>query len=142
MRRFVLDASVALAWFLDRPTPKYAEAVRQGMLNGDRAMVPPLWQLEMVNGFVVAERRGFFQASDTAEAFQELHVVMSVAIETSYETIPSPGLLATARRFLLTAYDAVYLETSLRMGLPLATLDRKLQAAAEKAGLEILPPTP
>jgi predicted nucleic acid-binding protein len=48
-------------------------------------------------------------------------------------------VLRTPREFRLTAYDAVYLETSLRKELPLATLDRQLLAAASKAGVELVP---
>ena len=43
--------------------------------------------------------------------------------------------LQLARRYKLSAYDASYLELSLRSGLPLATLDEDLQKAARKAGV-------
>jgi predicted nucleic acid-binding protein len=46
--------------------------------------------------------------------------------------------LQAGRKFGLTAYDAVYLETALREELPLATLDRQLATAASKAGVEIV----
>jgi len=35
----------------------------------------------------------------------------------------------------LTVYDALYLDLALRLSLPLATLDRKLAAAAQRAGV-------
>jgi predicted nucleic acid-binding protein len=35
------------------------------------------------------------------------------------------------------AYDAVYLELGIRDSVPLATLDRKLQKAAKRAGIDI-----
>ena len=35
-------------------------------------------------------------------------------------------------------YDAAYLEIPLREGLPLATLDGRLQEAARTAGIELL----
>jgi len=35
----------------------------------------------------------------------------------------------------LTVYDACYLELARREGLPLATLDKSLRAAATKAGI-------
>jgi predicted nucleic acid-binding protein len=38
----------------------------------------------------------------------------------------------------LTAYDAAYFELALRRNLPLATLDNKMRAAAQKAGIELL----
>ena len=138
MRRFVLDASVALAWFLDRPTAPYADHVRQLLLRGDRAVVPALWQLEIANGFVVAERRGLLAATDTNKALQNLDAVIAQAIETSRDPVSMRGALHSAREFRLTAYDAVYLETALREELPLATLDRQLLAAATKAKVEVV----
>ena len=59
------------------------------------------------------------------------------AIESSTEFISIRQVLATAQTFELTAYDAVYLETARRERLPLATLDRKLLAAARQAGVEL-----
>ena len=138
MKRFVLDASVALAWFVDRPTAQYADRIRELLLLGNRAVVPALWQLEVANGFIIAERRRVLTSSDTVEALGNLDVVIAQAIEIDQDLVSMRRALHTAREFQLTAYDAVYLETALREELPLATLDRQLAAAASKAGVEIL----
>ncbi len=138
MKRFVLDASVALAWFVDRPTAPYADHIRELLLRGDRALVPPLWKLEIANGFLVAERRGVLTPSDTVEALQNLDIVIAQAIENAEDSVSMRRALNAGRKFGLTAYDAVYLETALGQDLPLATLDRQLKAAASKAGVEIL----
>jgi predicted nucleic acid-binding protein len=138
VKRFVLDASVALAWFLDRPTSPYADHVRQLLLRGNRAVVPALWQLEIANGFISAERRGTLTLSDISLALQNLDVVVAQAIENSPDLVSMRGVLSTARRFQLTAYDAVYLELALRQGMPLATLDKQFRAAASNAGVEIV----
>jgi predicted nucleic acid-binding protein len=138
VKRFVLDASVTLAWFLDRPTAPYADHIRQLLLRGSRAVVPSLWPLEIANGFITAERRGVLTSSDTVEALENLDIVVAQAIEHSPDPVSTRRALRTAREFRLTAYDAVYLETALRQDLPLATLDRQLVAAASKAGVEIL----
>jgi predicted nucleic acid-binding protein len=138
VKRFVLDASVALAWFVDRPPAQYAEHIRQLLLRGNRAVVPALWQLEVANGFIIAERRGVLTSSDTMEALRNLDIVIAQAIENSQDAISMRRALHTAREFRLTAYDAAYLETALRQELPLATLDRQLAAAASKAGVEIV----
>jgi len=138
VKRFVLDASVALAWFVDRPTAPYADHIRELLLRGDRALVPALWQLEIANGFLVAERRGVLTPSDTVEALQNLDVVIAQAVEHTQDSVSMRRALNAGRKFGLTAYDAVYLETALGQDLPLATLDRQLKAAASKAGVEIL----
>jgi predicted nucleic acid-binding protein len=46
-------------------------------------------------------------------------------------------VLSLARTHGLTAYDAAYLEFSIRHGAPLATLDEKLQKAAKLARVKI-----
>jgi predicted nucleic acid-binding protein len=47
------------------------------------------------------------------------------------------NVLPLARHYDLSAYDAAYLELSIRLGVPLATLDAKLQKAAQRAGVKI-----
>jgi predicted nucleic acid-binding protein len=138
VKRFVLDASVALAWLLDRPTAPYADRIRHLLLSGCRAVVPALWKLEIANGFIVAERRGLLTSAETNEALQNLDVIIVEAIESSSDTLSMRSVIHTAREFRLTAYDAVYLETAIRQELPLATLDRQLLLAASKAGIEII----
>jgi predicted nucleic acid-binding protein len=138
VNRFVLDASVALAWFIDHPIAPYASRVKQRLLEGDRAVVPALWRLEVANGFVVAERRGLLQSSDIREVLQSFELVLAQSIEHSDESIPMRRVITTAQEFRLTAYDAEYLDTARSQQLPLATLDRKLEAAAVQAGVQLL----
>jgi len=45
-----------------------------------------------------------------------------------------------ARQHALTAYDAAYLELALRESVPLATLNAKLEAAANAVGVAIYQP--
>ena len=47
------------------------------------------------------------------------------------------NILPLAREYGLSAYDAAYLDVAVRHGAPPATLDNKLQKAAQKAGIEI-----
>ena len=46
--------------------------------------------------------------------------------------------MALARRHRLTVYDAAYLELAQREGVPLATLDGHLAAAATAEGVPVL----
>lgn len=138
MRRFVLDASVALAWFIDRPIAPYAVRIQRLLLAGDRAVVPPLWRLEVANGFVVAERRGIVTPSDSAQILQNFQIVLAEAIEESQQSLPLPRVISTAREFQLTAYDADYLDTARIHQLPLATLDRRLEEAAARARVPLV----
>lgn len=47
------------------------------------------------------------------------------------------NVLPLAREYGLSAYDAAYLELSIRQGAPLATLDDRLGKAARRAGVTI-----
>jgi predicted nucleic acid-binding protein len=133
----VLDASVSLGWFVDDPVPAYSVRVKDSLLGGGRAVVPALWHLEMANGLVMAERRGILSTIDTEGALVRVEQFLTQVIETETDLFSVRQTLTSARSFNLSAYDAAYLETSKRYGLPLATLDRQLRAAAGRAGVEL-----
>jgi predicted nucleic acid-binding protein len=139
MIAFVLDASVSLAWIVDNPVPPYAIKMSEVIASGRRALVPTLWVLEVANGLLMAERRGKLTAPEVAHGLRQLEVVVAGGIEIDAAAAPtireafSPGYANQ-----LTAYDAVYLELARREGLPLATLDKSLRAAAAKAGIRAM----
>jgi predicted nucleic acid-binding protein len=135
---FVLDASVALAWVLDNPVPVYALDVRKEMLAGKRGLVPALWHLEIANGLAMAERRGDLSGADVEDALDQVLATAASKLDTETNLVYARDALANARRFQLTSYDAVYLGLARREGLPLATLDKNLRAAAAKAGVALL----
>jgi len=137
VKRFVLDASIALAWLLDDPVPAYAAEVK-GSLRNTRPLVPSLWILEVANALAVGERRGNLTSDQVARAMRLIEQLLAETIETIASIVSFRQVLATARSFRLTAYDAVYLEIARSEGVPLATLDRALRAAAPQAGVELL----
>ncbi|WP_237722678.1 type II toxin-antitoxin system VapC family toxin [Singulisphaera acidiphila] len=47
-REFVLDGSVAMAWYFADESNPYADAILTDLETG-RALVPSLWPLEVVN---------------------------------------------------------------------------------------------
>jgi len=138
LKKFVLDASVALAWFLDHPVPAYAIAIRQLLVDGARAIVPALWHLEMANALVVAERRRILKSDDVSASVLHLEQLIIQAVETRSDFVSMRQALNTARGFQLSAYDSVYLETARAEGIALATLDKSLRFAAARAGVELL----
>jgi predicted nucleic acid-binding protein len=137
LTRFVLAASVALAWFVDNPVAAYAIRVRRSLMHDARAVVPGLWHLEMANGFAMAERRGVLTPANSSAGVTIIEQLLGQAIERSADFVPMRQVLASARDFRLSAYDAVYLDTARREGLPIATLDQRLLAAAQQAGVEV-----
>lgn len=137
MTRFVLDASVVLAWLLDDPVPAFALQVKRSF-GKTRPLVPPLWTLEVANTLAIGERRGILTSDQVARSTRIVEQLLGETIETLASVVAFRQVLATARSFRLTAYDAVYLETARSEGVPLATLDHALRAAALKAGVELL----
>jgi predicted nucleic acid-binding protein len=117
----------------------YATRVKKSLVRDALAVVPGLWHLEMANGLAVAERRGILTAANATAGIVVIEQLLAQAIESSTDFVSIRQALTTARTLQLSAYDAVYLETARRERLPLATLDRKLLAAAHQAGLEIFP---
>ncbi len=138
MKRFVLDASVALAWFIDPSVAPLAARIQRFLLQGDRAIVPHLWRPEVANGFVIAQRRGILTAVRIAQAFAELDLLLAQSIENVSHDLSIQRVVTTAQNFGLTAYDATYLETARDQQVPLATLDRRLAAAAGQAGVPVI----
>jgi predicted nucleic acid-binding protein len=135
--RFVLDVSVTMAWhFEDEATPPIWQLLDR--LIDDGAVVPGLWPLEVANVLAAGERRGRSTPAKIGGFIEQLaHLPLAVDGETSKRALSE--ILALARGQKLTAYDASYLELAIRLGLPLATVDRELRAAAAALGVAVLP---
>lgn len=135
---FVLDGSLAAAWFFEDETNAYAESVEDALPSA-AAIVPSLWLLEVANALLMGERR---KRTTEAKVTQFLTLLKALPI-TVEETTPARAwseVLPLARARGLSAYDAAYLEMALRLGLPLATLDKKLKAAAATLGVPLYTP--
>src|SRR5437868_14699783 len=130
---FVLDGSITLAWFFEDEADAYAESVEDALASA-AAVVPSLWPLEVANGLLMGERR---KRTTEAKVTQFVALVTSLPISIDDETAARAwqNSLHLARAHNLTVYDAAYLELALRRGLPLATLDDSLKAAAATVGV-------
>lgn len=138
MKRFVLDASVSLAWFVDNPVPELAIRIKKALETGSTALVPALWHLEMANGLALAERRGKILHATIDRAIDDVERLLVAAIQTSATVVSVRHAHSAARNFTLTSYDAVYLETARLEPLPLVTFDEALRRAATKAGVALI----
>ncbi len=136
MNDFVLDASLALQWFLeDEADRKYSLAVLSS-LSGKSAVVPLLWFYEVGNGLVMAQRRKRIRPNQIQEFLARLRTLPIDATEQTASEILNLPQLAQAHQ--LTNYDAAYLALAIATNLPLATNDRALRKAAAPAGVKIL----
>lgn len=132
----VLDASLALAWALPDEASEYSDALLR-RIAASGAVVPALWLHEIANGLLVAQKRGRYSAAQRTAFIEEL-LRLPIEIEAPGARAVLDGQTALAERYGLTAYDAAYLDLAMRQGLPLATQDKAMKAAAAKAGVPVL----
>jgi predicted nucleic acid-binding protein len=135
--RFVLDASVALAWFFEDEYSTYAEFVAAEMTS-NQAIVPVIWPLEITNALLTAAKRGRLPDVTVPGLLER---VWQVGIEIDQGL--TPFALADASAVLglahgLSSYDASYLELAVRRGLRLATEDNRLRQAASQSGVMVM----
>lgn len=136
MERFVLDASVALAWlFRDAETPQ--SMMIHAKTDDHQLVVPPHWFAEMANGIRQGERRGRC-SSDDVPAFLNLLGLLSYDVDALEPFAQFSVLLPLAREHDLTIYDAAYLHCAISHQLPLATFDQQLATAARSRDVVIL----
>lgn len=129
----VIDASVAGCWcFADEASP-VAEAALAALAS-DEVIVPAIWWFEVRNLLLTGERHGRIDPTGSAGFLAELET-MAIAIDRAPV---SETVLAVAREHRLTVHDAAYLELALRLEAPLATLDKRLAAAARAGGVALV----
>jgi predicted nucleic acid-binding protein len=94
--------------------------------------------MEIANGLIVAERRRKLSIADCTRAIEKIRQLLDTVIEISVDEISILQNFETARTFQLTSYDAMYIDTARSARLPLATLDRQMLKAADRAGIKAL----
>ncbi len=135
---FVLDASVTLAWyFADEASAASDKAL--DLLTTETAIAPAIWAYEVGNVLTLAQRRGRMSEALVRGSLASLRS-LPIEVEAVDRDLAFGDVLSLAREHGLTAYDASYLEIAQRRGLPLATVDARLRAAATASGTSLLSP--
>jgi predicted nucleic acid-binding protein len=130
--RFVLDASIAITWAMrdeDHPLADLAFLY----IQSDSVVVPSIWWYELWNILVINERRNRISPSDSAQFLRDLQQ-FSIGVDFPNGT----HLMDLSRKHKLSVYDAAYLAAAQSNRLPLATLDKDLEAAAIVEGVPLL----
>mgnify|MGYP001358264815 FL=1 len=127
--RFVVDASVVMAWCFCDAGNRYADAVLESLETGE-ALVPAIWPLEVGNVLLVAERK---KRLSEASLVRFLALLRNLPITVEQETPDRmlTEIVSLARTHHLSTYDASYLDLAMRLGLPIATRDALLAKAAK-----------
>lgn len=133
---WVVDSSIALAWGLPDETSKEADRFLSRISARSILWVPALWSYETANALLTAQRRkrlGEAERIRLMELYQRLPIRTDVALDSDIVW----RLPTLAIEYHLSAYDAAYLELAQRRGLGLATVDRPLRVAAQRAGMKV-----
>ncbi len=132
---FVLDNSIVMTWcFKDEVSP-YADHILETLENST-GYVPSIWPLEVSSVLLVAERRKRISEAGSIR-FIALLCELPIIVEQEPAERMLKEIFALARKHQLSSYDASYLDLAMRKGLPIATLDNRLQAAANQSHVPI-----
>lgn len=141
--RFILDATVALTWFLRDEDPeivRYAAAVLKAVEERSAfAVVPWVWHQEVA---AVLLRRHRAQRLSTENFQQALEFLRSMTIDTHQQAHDVGMIVERARRYGVQAGDALYFDLASSLGLPIATVDRGLRSAAKTHDVALVAPSP
>jgi predicted nucleic acid-binding protein len=137
-QRIVLDASVAVEWFLPGggPGQRYAENILERIGTGELLpAVPDLWHYELGSVLVAAKRNRRISAAKLGASKATLRALEfeTLAIELDATEVIDLGL-----RYHLQGYDVVYFELARRLSVPIATLDGGIRTACETFRVQLL----
>lgn len=133
----MLDASLALQWFLEDESGRQDGLSVRVSLSSKRAVVSILWFYEVGNGLLMAYRRKritFAKIDGFLTRLKALPIDAAQQVPTEILELP-----AIAQKHSLRSYDAEYLALAMRFRLPLATTDAQLRRAAAAAGVAMVP---
>jgi predicted nucleic acid-binding protein len=131
LRRIVIDASVALKWYLvdEEFSQKALSLLDKYVSNELDILAPSLLEYEVINGLVIARKRGRIQEEKiliAADGFISLELSLK-GISLNY-----PKVIHYCKVCNRSAYDASYLALADEEKIPLITADRGLFNAVKK----------
>ena len=138
---FVLDASVAMAWFLEghkQPEMRYAAGVMNYLkaTEGD-CLVPFVWHAE-VAAVLLRNHRARRAGCDKAWLEGAMLTVQGLNIVTHHQAAGMQEIIRMGLAYHLQGYDALYFDLAKINGLPIATFDRGILTACKRFGVERL----
>ncbi len=132
----VLDASVVIAALSpDERNGVALTTLGPFFLGG--GCVPGLWPLEVANVLLTKHRRRILSLENCEEVWQAIALIPVDVHHFEAGKIAS-DVRPLALKHGLSSYDACYLQLAIDRAAPLATVDRKLIAAARAEGLTVL----
>jgi len=120
MNTYILDTSVAIAWYLEESFSPAARVWQEKLLGGQIVLIVPTlhyWEFANVLRTLVRRRE---LTKNLAQEIYELHLEAPLErIEPDVKTA-----LDVALEYTATAYDAVYISLSLSKEAPFITAEK------------------
>jgi predicted nucleic acid-binding protein len=131
MKRAVLDASVALKWYLaDEGDGQKAIGLLDDYVGRRlEIIVPSLLAYELTNGLVIAQRKGRIEEEMIQKAVEGF-IDLEIAVRSLAEFYPR--VLHYCMTYHRSVYDASYLALAEAEGIALITADERLYNAVKK----------
>ena len=120
MSEFVVDASVALCWFVREAETEKANRL---ILSTIDLVAPSLMLVELANGLWNKIRRGVIPVALAEDGMREIRRFVPQIVDDAALAAPA---LALARELDHPVYDCVYLALARRRNAPLVTLDQRM----------------
>jgi len=134
MTSYVLDTSVAIAWYLPEVFTEAARTWQSKLISGEIILhVPTLHYWEIANVLRSHVRRGQIDLRLATDIW-EVH--LDAALQTTDPMVDE--VLATAFDYDATAYDAVYIALAIQLDLRLLTAERPSTEWVRKLGKRAL----
>jgi predicted nucleic acid-binding protein len=131
LKRLVLDASVALKWYLadEGDSAEALDLLNRHISDELEIMAPALLQYEVINGLMVARKHGRIREEiiiSAIEGFVKLGLRF-LALSDHYSRI-----VYYCKTYSRSAYDASYLALAEAEQIPFITADQRLYNAVKK----------
>jgi predicted nucleic acid-binding protein len=132
-KTLIIDASVAVKWFIPEPDSGKATKLRDRHIDGSLTlMAPDLLIYEVANALTYHPE---LTAEDIKEDIEALFMLDLDLIQPSSELAASAA--EDARRHRITLYDSSYLALAEATSSPLVTADTKLHSQTRNTNLVI-----
>lgn len=124
MSLYVIDAGVAVKWFLTEPhSDKARQLLEQFQQRIAELVAPELLVAEAANVFWKRAARGDLTAQEAADDLQDL---LAINLPLTPSTALAARALALAQSYRRSVYDCLYLALALERGCELVTGDERL----------------
>lgn len=131
MKVTVIDASIILKWYLsdEEHSQKAIGLLDKYVSNELDLLAPSLLEYEVMNGLIIAQRRGRVKE-------EKIFVAMDGFVNLEIKLINLSGLyprvIHYCKVYNFSAYDASYLSVAEEEGIPMITGDERLYNTVKK----------